>query len=85
MKTPQEQTIIVLTTPRQRKVIEELQKKHLEDGGSLLAQAFKDGLRIRVLTPAQTAELSEAISKALGAPAMRILGHSAFDLGGDAK
>lgn len=85
MKTPQEHPIIVITTRRQRKVIEDLQKKHLEDGGSLLAQAFKDGLRIRVLTPAQTAELSEAISKALRTPAMRILGNSAFDFGGEVK
>lgn len=66
MKKPHISATIVVTTPQQRKVIEELERKHLEDGGSMLAQVYHDGLRLRVLTRQQTSELRSVIEKALG-------------------
>lgn len=85
MKTPQESTATIITTPNQRQLIKDLSRKHLEEGGSLLAQVFSDGLRIKVLTPAQTSELSQAICKALGVPERKLMSKSAFDFPGDVK
>lgn len=82
MKRPHESSTTVITTLQQRKVIEELEKKHLEEGGSLFAQVFHDGLRVKVLTPAQTVELSAAFSKALGTKHSGRIVHSAFDVSG---
>ena len=82
MKRPHESSCTVITTPQQRKLIEELQRNHLEEGGSILAQVFHDGLRIRVLTPAQTRELTGAISKALGTKHDSRIVHSVFEASG---
>ena len=79
MKRPHEAATTVITTPQQRKVIEELQHKHLEEGGSILAQVFHDGLRLKVLTPAQTREMSAAICKAMGTQETGRILHSVFD------
>lgn len=68
MKPAQESSTIVITSARQRQLIEQLAEKHLEEGGSILAQAFPDGFRLRVLTPAQTNELQQALSQTLGQP-----------------
>lgn len=80
MKPVHDATATVITTAQQRHLIEQLNRKHLEEGGSILAQVFPDGLRIRVLTPRQTQELEPAIAKAMGNPARsgKIV-HSAFD------
>ncbi len=85
MKKPHESTATVITTSNQRQLITDLSRKHLEEGGSLLAQVFPDGLRIKVLTPAQTSELNQAICKALGTSERKHISKSAFDLPGDAK
>ncbi len=82
MKHPQESSTTIITSPHQRKVIEELEQKHLEEGGSIFAQVFHDGLRVKVLTRAQTQELSAAFSKALGTHATRRIVHSVFDAAG---
>ena len=82
MKRPHESSTTVITTPQQRKVIEDLEQKHLEEGGSIFAQVFHDGLRIKVLTPAQTRELSAAFSKALGTKESGRIAHSVFDAPG---
>lgn len=79
MKRAQESSTTIITSPQQRKVIEELEQKHLEEGGSIFAQVFHDGLRVKVLTPAQTLELSAAFSKALGTQETRRIAHSVFD------
>lgn len=78
MKTPQESPATIITTPQQRKLIEHLEQQHLEDGGSILAQVFHDGLRIRVLTKDQTAQLVPVISAAMGRPIDQALRNSAF-------
>lgn len=80
MKKPHISATIVVTTPQQRKVIEELERKHLEDGGSMLAQVFHDGLRLRVLTRQQASELRSAIEKALGQTLPKSLHTSAFGM-----
>lgn len=82
MKRPQASSTTVITSPQQRKVIEQLEHKHLEEGGSIFAQVFHDGLRIKVLTPAQTHELSAAFSKALGTKETGRIVTSVFDAGG---
>lgn len=82
MKRPHESSTTVITSPQQRKVIEQLEQKHLEEGGSIFAQVFHDGLRIRVLTPAQTLELSAAFSKALGTKETGRIVRSVFDTAG---
>ncbi|PIF29395.1 hypothetical protein CLU88_4324 [Acidovorax sp. 56] len=83
MKRPQQSSTTIITSPQQRKVIEELEQKHLEEGGSIFAQVFHDGLRVKVLTPTQTQELSAAFSKALGTHETRRIVHSVFDAAGD--
>jgi hypothetical protein len=68
MKTPHTSASTIVTNQAQRELINSLERKHLEEGGSLLAQVYQDGLRIRVLTPKQTDELADALSKVLGEP-----------------
>lgn len=85
MKKPHESSTIIITSPQQRKVIQELEQKHLEEGGSIFAQVFHDGLRVKVLTPAQTLELSAAISKALSTQETRRITRSVFDAAGDTQ
>lgn len=82
MKRPHESSTTVITSPQQRKVIEQLEQTHLEEGGSLFAQVFHDGLRIKVLTPAQTIELSAAIAKALGTKETKRIARSVFEATG---
>ena len=82
MKAPHTSATTVITTPQQQQVIEDLENKHLEEGGSILAQVFHDGLRVRVLTPQQTQELAEHMAKALGQPVSGRFSHSVFDKGG---
>ena len=82
MKRPHETSTTVITSPQQQKVIEQLEQKHLEEGGSIFAQVFHDGLRVRVLTPTQTRELSAAFSKALGTKETGRIVRSVFDAGG---
>lgn len=80
MKPVHDAAATVITTPQQRNLIEQLTQKYLDEGGSILAQVFPDGLRIRVLTPRQTQELEPAIAKAMGNPSRnRKIAHSAFD------
>lgn len=80
MKPVHDSTATVITTPQQRQLIEQLTQKHLEEGGSILAQVFPDGLRIRVLTPRQTTELMPVMAK-LHSNSDRVgkIIHSAFD------
>lgn len=80
MKPVHESAAVVITTSQQRRLIEQLMDKHLEEGGSVLAQVFHDGFRVRVLTPDQTTALLPAISRALGGanPPGQIR-HSAFN------
>lgn len=82
MKRPHESSVTVITTPQQRKLIEELEQKHLEEGGSILAQVFHDGLRVKVLTYQQTCDLSDAISKALGTQQDSRIVRSVFEASG---
>lgn len=80
MKPVHESANVVITTSQQRHLIEQLMVKHLEDGGSVLAQVFHDGFRVRVLTPEQTNALQPAISRALGgANVPGPIRNSAFD------
>ena len=78
MKPRHESATTVIVTPQQRQVIAQLADKHLMAGGSVLAQVFPDGLRLRVLTPEQTVELQQALAKALGQPVRPGLFQSAF-------
>lgn len=78
MKPMHESSTVVITTTQQRQLIEQLMKKHLEVSGSMLAQVFPDGLKLRVLTPTQTKELYPAIAKALGTSVSTGLHYSAF-------
>lgn len=82
MKRPHESSTTIITSPQQCKVIEELEHKHLEEGGSIFAQVFHDGLRVKVLTPAQTLELGAAFSKALGTKQSGRIVNSVFDASG---
>jgi len=79
MKPLHESASTVITTPQQRRLIEQLIEKHLEEGGSILAQVFPDGLRLRVLTPKAMKELQPAMAKALGQPIGGEIVHSAFE------
>lgn len=79
MKTPHTSTATIVTNQAQRDLIESLERKHLEEGGSIFAQVYHDGLRVRVLTPQQTTELAEAFSRVLGQPLSSALKRSAFD------
>jgi len=83
MKPVHEAASTVITTPQQRRLIEQLAAKHLEEGGSMLCQVFPDGLRLRVLTPQATADLRTAFAKALGEPSPKGLFHSAFSERGE--
>lgn len=78
MKPSHLQTATVITSPQQRQLITELASKHLDQGGSMFAQVFPDGLRLRVLTPAQTKQLQAAISDVLGDPIKGGTSTSAF-------
>jgi len=78
MKPVHESSTVVITTPQQRHLIEQLMSKHLEEGGFLMAQVFPDGIKLRVLTPQQTKELQPVFAKALGAKLMAGSYHSAF-------
>lgn len=78
MKPIHSQTAIVVTSPQQRQLISDLTSKHLDQGGSMFAQVFLDGLRLRVLTPAQTRQLQAAISDVLGDPIQSGVSTSAF-------
>lgn len=78
MKPIHESTSTVITSPQQRQLINELASKHLDHGGSMFAQVFPDGLRLRVLTPAQTQQLQAAISDVLGDPIRGVTSTSAF-------
>jgi hypothetical protein len=80
MKPAHESAATVITTTQQRQLIERLMEKHLEEGGSVLAQVFFDGFRVRVLTPEQTRALQPAINRALGQSGVGgTIRHSAFD------
>ena len=80
MKPAHESALTIITTAQQRELIERLMKKHLDDSGSVLAQVFFDGFRVRVLTPEQTRVLQPAINQALGqSAAVNAIRHSAFD------
>ncbi len=80
MKPRQESTATVVTSTQQRQLIAQLADKHLEEGGSILAQVFPDGLRVRVMTPAQTAELQQVLAAALGTTLRQGLVQSAFQV-----
>ena len=82
MKRPHETSTTLITSLQQQKVIEDLERKHLEEGGSILAQVFHDGLRLKVLTPQQTRDLSDAISKALGTKHDSRIVRSVFEASG---
>ena len=84
MKTPHESPTTVITTPQQKRIIERLMDDHLQEGGAILAQVFHDGLRLKVLTPAQADELAPALQKAMGKPVRAHIVHSAFDTQGEA-
>lgn len=80
MKPAHESATTVITTGPQRFLIERLMDKHLEEGGSVLAQVFFDGFRVRVLTPEQTRVLVPAMNQALGqSDATNAIRRSAFD------
>lgn len=78
MKPIQEFASVVVTNSQQRQLIERLAQKHLDEGGSMLAQVFPDGLRLRVLTPAQTNEMQQLFAKALGQSVPAGISTSAF-------
>ena len=78
MKPLHKNTTVLETTARQRKAIAALQREHLEDGGALFAQAYPDGVRIRVLTKEQSDVVRKAFAQALGTPDVRRMGFSAF-------
>lgn len=82
MKPRHDSSTVIITAPFQRKVIERLEHQHLEEGGAIFAQAFHDGLRVRVLTPAQSAIVNEAFAKALGLSLPPRVAHSVFEAGG---
>jgi len=83
MKPAHDTASTVITTPQQRRLIEQLIEKHLEEGGSILAQVFPDGLRLRVLTPKAMKELQPAMAKALGQSVCSEIVHSAFEKPGE--
>lgn len=79
MKPAHESALTLVTTAQQCELIDRLMKKHLDEGGGVLAQVFSDGFRVRVLTPAQARALHPAICLALGTPeAVNTIRHSAF-------
>lgn len=82
MKPLHPSSTVIITAPFQRKVIERLEHQHLEDGGAIFAQVFHDGLRVRVLTQAQSAIVNEAFAKALGTSAPARIARSVFEAGG---
>lgn len=82
MKPLHPSSTVIITAPFQRKVIERLEHQHLEDGGAIFAQVFHDGLRVRVLTQAQSAIVIEAFARALGTAAPVHLSRSIFDAEG---
>ena len=79
MKPVHASSTVLVTAQHQRRAIEDLESKHLEEGGAIFAQVFHDGLRVRVLTPAQSAIVAEAFAKALGTQAPEHVGRSVFD------
>ncbi|MCE1194090.1 MAG: hypothetical protein LWW96_18235 [Acidovorax sp.] len=79
MKQPHESTKTMVTTLQQRQLIQDLQHKHLLEGGSLFGQVFPDGIRIRVLSPAQTDQLRRCLTEVLGTPLSDRIVHSAYE------
>ena len=79
MKTPQEAPATLVTTAQQRELIRQLLHDHLEEGGCVFAQVFEDGLRVRVMTPAQAQKLAAALGEATGHQLVQRLVKSAFD------
>ncbi|SFF15091.1 hypothetical protein [Paracidovorax wautersii] len=78
-KPPHTQAKTLMLTTQQSAIVSRLIDQHQEEGGSLLAQVYHDGMRIRVLTPEQTLALNEAISKALGEAGPRGIRSSVLD------
>lgn len=84
MKTPHTSSSTIVTNHAHRSLIEDLERKHLEEGGAIFAQVYHDGMRVRVLTPQQTAELNEAFTRVLGEKPDSALRRSAFAKPGSA-